>query len=37
VFVPRSDYGNLYDEVVGTYALVRQSFHDGGIDERLFR
>jgi xylulokinase len=37
VFVPRSDYGNLYDEAVGTYALVRQSFHDGGIDERLFR
>jgi hypothetical protein len=37
VFVTHRDYGNLYDEAVGPYALGGRSFHDGGIDGRLFR
>jgi xylulokinase len=36
-FAPNTDYGTLYDEAAETYARARKSFHDGGMDDRLYR
>jgi sugar (pentulose or hexulose) kinase len=37
LFAPRSRHGTLYDQAAEVYALIRTAFHQGGVDERLFR
>ena len=37
IFEPRLEHLRAYDEGAEMYALMRRSFHEGGLDDRLFR